>query len=239
MLAILPIAFIALAVASTADAQATQQCVVLLHGLARSAQSMRKLETALNQQGYQVVNVDYPSRKHGIAELADIAIGTTLARSQLQRCDTIHFVTHSLGGILVRYYLKHHRVGKLGRVVMLAPPNQGSEVVDHFGKLPGYNFINGPAGQQLGTREDSIPVQLGPVDFPLGVIAGTRSINPILSTALPGPNDGKVALERAKVDGMSDFLSVPVSHPFIMRNPTVIAAVIHFLATGAFAHDTP
>jgi len=215
------------------------ECVVLLHGLARSAQSMGKLATVLSARGYQVENFDYPSRRHGVAELAEIAVGGALDRCEARRPRTIHFVTHSLGGILVRYYLKHHGLAKLGRVVMLAPPNQGSEVVDQFGKLPGYGLINGPAGFELGTRAGSIPLQLGAVDYPVGVIAGTRSVNPILSTALPSPDDGKVSLARAKLEGMSDFLSMPVSHPFIMRNAAVIEQVLHFLATGAFVHNAP
>jgi triacylglycerol esterase/lipase EstA (alpha/beta hydrolase family) len=213
------------------------ECVVLLHGLARSARSMQTLQRALRARGYQVENIDYPSRKHGIAVLAELAIGDALARCATTQVRRIHFVTHSLGGILVRYYLTHHRIGKLGRVVMLAPPNQGSEVVDRFGTLPGYRWLNGPAGFELGTRHDSIPLQLGAVDYPVGVIAGTRSVNPILSMALPAPDDGKVSLPRAKLAGMRDFLSVPVSHPFIMRNAAVIQQVIRFLETECFDHE--
>ncbi|MBK6661102.1 MAG: alpha/beta fold hydrolase [Proteobacteria bacterium] len=210
-------------------------CVVLLHGLARSARSMRKLEACLAAQGYMVDNLSYPSRRHGIAALADMAVGGALARCRARSPRQIHFVTHSLGGVLVRHHLARHRVERLGRVVMLAPPNQGSEVVDRFGRLPGFRFINGPAGAELGTRADSVPLRLGAVDYPVGVIAGTRSINPLLSTALPSPNDGKVSVERTRVEGMSDFLCVPVSHPFIMRNDAVIEAVLRFLASGAFA----
>lgn len=216
-----------------------EQCVVLLHGLARRAQSMRKLEASLRMHGYAVENVDYPSRKHGIAQLAELAVGAALARCRAQPFRRIHFVTHSLGGVLVRHYLARHRVDNLGRVVMLAPPNQGSEVVDRFARMPGFRLINGPAGLELGTRPDSAPLQLGAVDYPVGVIAGTRSINPILATALPAPHDGKVTVRSTQVEGMSDFLTVPVAHPFIMRNATVIGQVLHFLATGAFAERAP
>lgn len=234
----LPVALFILAAVTETRAAPDGECVVLLHGLARTARSMTKLGDALQGRGYQVINVDYPSRKHGIAELAELAIGATLRRAESQRCERVHFVTHSLGGILVRYYLRQQCIANLGRVVMLAPPNQGSEVVDQFGKLPGFTLLNGPAGHELGTGADSIPLQLGAVDYPVGVIAGTRSVNPLLSTALPPPHDGKVSLPRARVEGMSDFLSVPVSHPFIMRNDAVIAAVLRFLATGAFAEDS-
>lgn len=217
----------------------SDECVILLHGLARTARSMARLAAALRDAGYRVVNVDYPSRKHDIATLARLSIGDTLARENLARYARLHFVTHSLGGILVRHYLKMQRPANLGRVVMLAPPNQGSEVVDAFSRVPGYAFINGPAGFELGTRDDSVPRQLGAVDYPVGVIAGTRSVNPILSTALPSPDDGKVSLAATQVEGMHDFLSLPVAHPFIMRHPQVIAQVRNFLATGAFKHDEP
>lgn len=197
---------------------------------------MHRLATRLRECGYRVDNVDYPSRRHGVPELAELAVGSALARCRAQSFRRLHFVTHSLGGVLVRQYLKSHRIANLGRVVMLAPPNQGSEVVDRFGRLPGFRFINGPAGLQLGTQGDSVPLQLGAVDYPVGVIAGTRSINPILSTALPSPDDGKVSVERARVEGMRDFLCVPVAHPFIMRNAAVIDEVLHFLAHGNFTH---
>jgi pimeloyl-ACP methyl ester carboxylesterase len=151
----------------------------------------------------------------------------------------IHFVTHSMGGILVRYYLARHTVPELGRVVMLAPPNQGSEVVDRFSKMPGYETVNGPAGYQLGTAPDSVPNSLGPVTYPVGVIAGTESVNLLLSSALPDPDDGKVSVERTRVEGMADFITVEASHPFIMRDDEAIRQALFFLQVGHFAHDTP
>jgi triacylglycerol lipase len=232
-------ALLCLALVSSPAAAAPAECVILLHGLARTAGSMEKLATALRERGYQVANVDYPSRHYSIAELAGIAIGEGLLRCETMQAPRIHFVTHSLGGILVRYYLKHESISKLGRVVMLAPPNHGSEVVDHFAQLPGYGWINGPAGLELGTDTHSLPLQLGAVAYPVGVIAGTSSINPILSSVLPDPDDGKVSVESARLEGMEDFLTVPVSHPFVMRDAVVIAEVSHFLATGTFTHVRP
>ncbi len=232
-------ALLFLAFVSLPAAAAPVDCVVLLHGLARTAGSMEKLATALRDHGYEVANVDYPSRHFGIAELAGLAIGEGLLRCDAVQAPKIHFVTHSLGGILVRYYLKHDSIANLGRVVMLAPPNHGSEVVNHFGQLPGYRLLNGPAGFELGTDARSIPLQLGAVDYAVGVIAGTRSINPILSSVLSNPDDGKVSVQSARLDGMTDFLTVPASHPFIMRNAAVISQVVHFLQTGTFRHGRP
>lgn len=114
------------------------------------------------------------------------------------------------------------------------PPNQGSEVVDNLAGVPGFRQINGPAGMQLGTTVSGIPKSLGPADFELGIIAGTRSINLILSLFLPNPDDGKVSVEDTKLAGMKEHLLVPVSHPFLMRDAGVIGCVVRFLGTGAF-----
>ena len=148
----------------------------------------------------------------------------------------IHFVTHSLGGILVRYYFEGNSIQEMGRVVMIAPPNQGSEVVDNLRNFPGFKMLNGPAGQQLGTDEESIPLNLGPVDYEVGVIAGTRTFNPILSLFLPNPDDGKVSVARTYVDGIKETIEVPHSHPFIMKANVVIEQSINFLHKGAFDH---
>ena len=198
-------------------------CVILLHGLARTASSMDKLQSHLEQASYRVVNVDYQSRKHSVATLSEIAIGEGLQQCYKQPVDHLYFVTHSLGGILVRQYLNQHDIPELSRVVMLGPPNQGSEVVDTLRDVPGFEALNGPAGLQLGTGEMDIPRQLGPVDFDLGIIAGTQSINLILSTFLPATDDGKVTVKSAKVEGMSDFITLPVTHPMMMKNTSVIA----------------
>jgi len=209
-------------------------CVILLHGLARTASSMEKLQNHLEQAGYRVVNVDYESRKHAVEQLANMAIGEGLQQCHKQSVERIYFVTHSLGGILVRQYLNQHRIPELSRVVMLGPPNQGSEVVDKLRNMPGFEALNGPAGLQLGTGETDIPRQLGPVDFELGVIAGTQSINLILSTYLPATDDGKVTVKSAQVEGMQDFITLPVTHPMMMKNASVIAQILHFLQHGAF-----
>ncbi|MBD3647913.1 MAG: alpha/beta fold hydrolase [Pseudomonadales bacterium] len=212
----------------------TRECVILLHGLARTADSMVDLKEALTRAGYFVVNVDYPSRHKPVEELADIAVPEGLSQCEENHALPISFVTHSLGGILVRYYYKHHDHDHLKRVVMLGPPNQGSEVVDNLKDMPGFELLNGPAGRQLGTSEEDIPRQLGPVDFELGVIAGTRSINLILSSFLPNPDDGKVSVAATRVRGMCGFVALPATHPFMMGNDRVIQQVIHFLDQGKF-----
>jgi pimeloyl-ACP methyl ester carboxylesterase len=212
------------------------EAVILLHGLARKASSMKKLERALKENGYQVVNVDYPSTKHDIEALADWSIGNAIKK--VGPNSKIHFVTHSMGGILVRQFLRQYKMHNLGRVVMLGPPNSGSEIVDLLQNVPGFKTVNGPAGLQLSAKKDALPNQLGPANFELGIIAGSRSVNLVLSTMLPMPNDGKVSVESSKLEGMSDHLTMPVTHTFMMRNSAVITQVILFLQQGAFKSIT-
>lgn len=213
---------------------ANTECVVLLHGLARISNSMGELATKLNRSGYQVVNINYPSRSYPVDVLAADAVGRGVAQCRGRHLDTIHFVTHSLGGILVRFYLQEQNLIELGRVVMLGPPNQGTELVDGLLPLPGFSFFWGPTGSALGTGQDSIISNLGPVDFDLGIIAGNTNINPLIALLSVGPNDSIVTVESTKVAGMNDHRVLPVTHTFMMRNNEVIDHVIHYLKTGSF-----
>ena len=205
--------------------------VVLLHGLARTSRSMRPIDKFLKREGFSVFNLNYPSRKKSIEELSKFV------REQIQSNEEkgikLDFVTHSMGGIILRYIMKVDPLPNLGRVVMLGPPNQGSEVVDRLSKLKIFKLM-GPASLQLGTSSDGFVNTLGKVDFDLGVIAGNRSINPFLSLLIPGPDDGKVSVERAKVKGMNDFLVVPCSHSFFMSNLKVQKEIIFYLQNGNF-----
>jgi pimeloyl-ACP methyl ester carboxylesterase len=219
----------------TLSDQSQRECIVLLHGLARTARSMEKMATALKQQGYHVVNEDYPSREQSIEELSSTVIPAALRDCEPEAAK-IHFVAHSLGAILVRYYLARNALPFLGRVVMLSPPNQGSEAVDFLKKMPGFYWVNGPAGGQLGTDADSIPLQLPQVDYEVGVIAGDRTINFILSGIIPGIDDGKVSIKSAQVAGMADFLVTHHSHPYIMKAADVIEQTLFFLQYGRFDH---
>lgn len=210
-------------------------CVVLLHGLNRSWRSMDKMATALQHDGFSTANVDYPSSAKPIEELAPAVIDEGLTQCRATGATTIHFVTHSMGGILLRYEHDRNPIPDLGRVVMLGPPNQGSEVIDKTRNWPGVGIFSGEAGLQLGTDEDSIPAQLGPVDFELGIIAGTGTINPFMSAMLPEEDDGKVTVERTQVEGMDDLKIVSNSHSLMMRDDDVIAATSKFLQNGSFA----
>jgi triacylglycerol lipase len=231
------IAVILLAISGASASDKGPGCVVLLHGLARSENSLLKLEQNLKKNGFCVVNKGYPSRENTIEELSVNAIPAALDKCQEMDGGKVHFVTHSMGGILVRYYLTHHDVPNLGRVVMLSPPNNGSEVVDKLRGTGIFEWINGPAGDQLGTDADSLPNRLDAPDYEVGIITGDRSINPILSILIPGKDDGKVSIENAKIEGMKDFLVVHTSHPFIMNDEDVFQQVLFFLKNGEFNRD--
>ncbi len=217
---------------STAPPVQADDCVIILHGLARSALSMEVLATRLDIDGFTVVNKDYPSKKTSIRTLAHDILPAAVADCAGAR--RVHFVTHSMGGLLVRQYLKDADLPNLGHVVMMGPPNHGSPIVDEFKDVPGFDVFNGIAGAQLGTDPNSIPNQMGPVNFSLGVIAGTQHIMPSMTNKFGGPHDGKVSVESTKVEGMTDHITLPVTHTFMMNNPKVYDQVVAFLKTGRF-----
>jgi hypothetical protein len=201
---------------------------------------MRPVAQALAARGYDVLNAGYPSRTADIETLA-----ANVAR-QVREWETerrLDFVTHSLGGILLRVAVDRGQLplGQIGRVVMLGPPNGGSELADVLPRVPVFGWIyrqfTGPAGLQLGTQQNGVPRRLEPVSFDLGVIAGSRSYNPLFSAILGDANDGKVRVEQTRVDGMRDFLVVPHWHPLLMIAPTVVAQIVHYLEAGSFRRE--
>ena len=211
-------------------------CVILLHGLGRTSDSMNDIAQSLEAAGYQVWNESYPSRDKPVGELAVEAIQPAVDFCQANGVQRINFVTHSLGGILVRYYLQDHAIAQLGRIVMLSPPNKGSEIADQLKEFKLYQFVTGPAGQQLGTGDNSVPNQLAPIDGEIGVITGNSTSDPWFSWLIPGEDDGKVSVARARLDEMKDFLIVEQGHTFIMKKQSVIDQITYFLKHGEFNH---
>lgn len=198
---------------------------------------MRPVARRLTAHGYEVFNVDYPSTTAPIPVLA-AGIATRLAAWHPDQ--PLDFITHSLGGVLLRYAVSAGEFpsSRVRRVVMLGPPSTGSELADDLPRRalvgPLYRRFTGPAGLQLGTSDDAIPAQLPAVDFETGIIAGTRSYNPFFSAILGAPSDGKVRVDRAAVAGMRDFVTVPYWHPFLMRPARVHALILRFLERGEF-----
>ncbi len=224
-------------VADAARSASTTHHVILLHGLGRSERAMSWIGRRIMNAGYTIHNIGYPSRKKSVEELA-----AGLA-SQVEACcntpgSTLHFVTHSMGGIVLRALLADSRPENLGRVVMLAPPNRGTELVDELEKSEFFRWAAGPAAQQLGTGEASVAVKLGPADFEVGVITGDRSHNPIGSRMIPGKDDGTVGVESAKLEGMADFLIVDENHNRILRSQPVAREVVFFLRNGRFTRSS-
>jgi pimeloyl-ACP methyl ester carboxylesterase len=225
--------------AGPADASDTPhgECVVLLHGMGRTSLNMGALEEDLEQAGYLVVNDSIPSRRRPIEKLAPL-VGGFVAQCRARGATRIHFVTHSLGGIVVRYWLRDHADPDVGRMVMLGPPNRGSEVTDKYRDAWWYRISTGPAGQQIGTGLDSVPNQLGPAPVETAVIAGTRASNPAFDALFGGPNDGKVSVARTRIPGLADFLQVDSSHYYLTRSSVVLRQVRAFLAHGHFDHGS-
>ncbi len=224
----------ALLAVSGRPAAAAPEVVVLLHGLYRSERSMRPLEDPVREAGFRVVNLDYDSRSQSPETFV-----TALA-AQLSDCcveaPKLHFVTHSLGGIVTRAYVAAHRPANLGRVVMLAPPNHGSPLADVVAGSSVLRFLLGSTAARLGTDPTSFPNALPRADFELGVIAGTASRNPLGAFLIDGESDGTVPVASTRLEGMADFITVDSPHTWIMRSDEVAAQTVLFLRSGRFAH---
>jgi hypothetical protein len=209
--------------------------VVLLHGIMRSGRSLAKMERALREDDYLTLNLDYPARERNLKGITE-ELQEWIEQFSQGVDGRLHFVTHSMGGLVARALITQKRPPNLGHVVAIAPPNGGSEVADFLRDNPLYARLFGPAGAELTTRRsDELRALLGVVDYPLGVIAGDRTIDPISSLfILPRPNDGRVSVAHTRVEGMADHIVVPASHALIMNNPTVIGQTLHFLKYGRF-----
>ncbi|HEX5361389.1 MAG TPA: alpha/beta fold hydrolase, partial [Fluviicoccus sp.] len=192
-------------------------------------------ERALVAAGHPVCNVGYPSRQENIQQLAQDHVLPKIRACLPGYAGPVHFVTHSMGGLVVRQ-LAQQQALQIGRVVMLAPPNRGSEIVDRLGDNALFRRVGGPAAQQLRSRADDP----APPSFQLGVLAGDRTLNPWLSLLLPGANDGKVTVASTRLPGMQDFRVLHTSHPLILHNRTAIDMTVNFIEFGCFAKaDSP
>jgi triacylglycerol lipase len=233
------IALVCCLLAATTARAAEPDCVVLLHGIGLRAYVMKRLEAALQAEGYRTVNLSYPSRRMPFEQIAGEYLPARLRAHDVARAPRLHFVTHSMGSLVVRKLIQDARPANLGRVVMIGPPNQGSAAADQAKEYAVLRQFLGGNLVRLGTGEDAIARTLGPADFEVGVIAGEVALNPIFGKALGGKNDGAVAVESARLEGMRDFLVVPYSHTVMLWRAEVVDQVRSFLRDGRFQREDP
>lgn len=210
--------------------------LVLVHGLKRTRASMLPAALLARRRGYDVLNWGYPSARRSILGHADALRRDLDARAPLGD-GRIHFLTHSLGGIIVRALITLGPPPRLGRVVMLGPPNAGNEIAQHLRDTRLFRRVMGPAGQELGTGVESVPRRLGDATFELGVVAGVRRRPALFGRWIGTPNDGLVSVSATRLVGMRDHLIVPGGHAFLPCNARALSQAFTFLATGHFARD--
>lgn len=217
------------------QAQEKQEIVVLLHGILRSKTDMLFLRKNFEENGYDTLNILYPSREKSLEDLSEFVHEKIINHPGYSDDTTVNFVTHSMGGLITRYYIARYKPKNLGKVVMLGPPNTGSEFADWLTETealaPIYKMLFGTAGQQLTTKHKHIDRE---INYPLGVIAGNASINPLAPWILDGEHDGIVPVERTKIEGMKDHIIMPATHSFMMFNPQVINQALYFLQHEEF-----
>jgi pimeloyl-ACP methyl ester carboxylesterase len=219
---------------AVADEGATRETVVLLHGLGRTRMAMWPLAARLEKAGFNVVRIGYDSLRQTPAQiLAEVSRQIDLCCRNLPQ--PVHFVGHSLGGLMIRAYLSGHEVRSRGRVVLIATPNAGTPLVDAY-RDAWWMDLAGPTAKSLGTGQDSFPNALPEPDYPVGVIAGTR-VYRLLGDLIPGEHDGLVPLDSTRVDGMVDFVTVDSNHAFLRYSREVARQTIAFLRTGRFQRD--
>jgi|TARA_R110002126_G_scaffold291591_1_gene454028 triacylglycerol lipase len=223
-------------VSASAYAARDVNCVVLLHGLARTHHAMSSIESTLKNHDYWVINQDYPSTKKSITELANQNIQPMVDACLNHHPDHIMFVTHSLGGIVLQKYLENHTIHNLSHIVMLSPPNHGSPLADVLHTNWFYKKIMGPAGQELTTDHPNNKPPLTH-SYQIGIIAGNFNLIPFLNYLFHGDHDGKVSVSSARMEHTSDFIVLPVNHTFMMSNTRVKNQILHFLRLGRFQHQ--
>ncbi|MCE9602890.1 MAG: hypothetical protein K8S21_11855 [Gemmatimonadetes bacterium] len=204
------------------DPLAPHELVVLAHGMGRTPVSMAPLRRALEAEGYEVMSFRYSSYCCTIAEIGE-RLRRELAATIGPQHTRVHFVGHSLGNIVIRYVLTRDTLPpRVGRVVMLAPPNQGAHAANTFAPIVGW--LLRPVSE-LGSDSASTVRRLPRVkDVTIGVIAGR--------------DDRTVKIPETHLAEESAHLVVGGGHSFIMSRRDVKEQVIVFLRTGAFAMGT-
>ncbi len=220
----------------TAAPHPVNEAVVILHGVAINSRLTARLAKIVAAAGYTVHNLDYPSKTVPLPELGPKWLAAKLAALGVARAERLHFVTHSMGGLIVRGYLAAHRPANLGRVVTIVPPHHGSAVSDRLRRLPLIWRLIGRNLGALGTGPDAywrtLPQR---ADFDLGVIAGSSALNPLGWFFLERPHDGTVAERSTRLAGMTDHILLSSNHTLILFRRRTAEQTLAFLRTGRFA----
>lgn len=210
------------------------ECVVLLHGFGRSSFSLGRINSNLQEHGYKTLPIDYPSRRFHVFQLVEQFIMPKINK-EISSCSKIHFVGYSMGGIMVRYIIANHRPKNLGRVVYIATPHTGVEVVNNLGKYIWFKTIFGPAVQDLAVGTEFLKKLPPAADYESGVISGNFSVNPFTSLFLiSGDDDGTISVESTKINGMKDHIILNSTHNMLLYNQEVIEEVEYFIRNGEF-----
>jgi len=213
------------------------ETVVLLHGILRTSKHMKPLAEHLKNNGYNVLNIDYPSGKFPLEKLVDLTAENINSKLPVAT-EKVHFVGYSMGGLLARGIINKYRPANLGRVLLLATPNGGSEFANFWKENILYRKLYGEAGQQLTINNPAINEICGKIDYEVGVISGNFSIDQSSAYLISGENDGKVSIESSKIDGMRDHIVVSASHTFFPSNKEVKRQTLEFLRNGRFKHGS-
>lgn len=211
------------------------ELVICIHGLAETPTIMAPVEWMFRAAGYEVWNLTYPSTLYPIEDLAETWIAPQLDRAAARR---VHVVTHSLGGVILHDCLQRHRPSGLGRVVMTSPGLRGSEALEVYRHHPLYRLIYGPASWEGGIEDDAFARRLAPmVDYDLGVVAGSLSLDPLANSFIPWPHDGKISAGRTRLDGLSDHILLPLPHDVTSAHPLALFQIWNFIRYGKFRHS--
>jgi len=187
----------------------------------------------LAADGHSVVNIDYPSTSHPIERLAEI-VAERIDEHAATVDGRLHLVGYSMGGLVIRAFLKDRVPVNLGKVVMIGTPNHGSEVADFLRSFPPFRYLYGPAGQQLVTDQKEFASIFANEGLDLGIIAGDSAFNPFLRHIIGKPSDGRVSVESTRLACAADHLVVHSNHTMLPHNPVVWRQTANFLRNGAF-----
>ena len=212
------------------------ECVILLHGFGDIKLSMSFLENECLKKGYTTYNLGYSTAGETISSLSEKILTAVIRKCRKKGFSKIHFVTHSMGGLIVRYYLQNNELPEGSRIVMLSPPNKGTEVADFLKSNVLYKLFAGDVGQELCT-DSKIIRNLKEINIEIGIIAGNKSYNPFFSEIIPGEDDGRISIENTKLENMTDFLIVNGSHLTIKHRQEVSEQMVYFLQNGKFTRE--